>query len=62
MTDVRQDNYKRAEWRPQMFVYRLSPPPLSLPFPHYFFPKQRACSQAKILLISFYALMNYKER
>ena len=28
-----------------MFVYRLSPP-LSLPFPRYFFPKQRACSQA----------------
>ena len=25
LTDVWQDNYKRAEQRPQMFVYRLSP-------------------------------------
>ena len=42
LTDDRQDNYKRAEWGPQMFVYSPSAP-LSLPFPRYFFTKQRAC-------------------
>ena len=37
LIDDRQDNYKRVEWRHQMFVYRLSPPFL-FPFLAIFSP------------------------
>ena len=37
-------------------------PSLSLPFPRYFFPKQRACSQAKFELnVLFIDLPTYKK-
>ena len=50
LTDDRQLQDKKAEQRPQMFVYRLSP---FFTLTDFFtlFPKQRACSQANCPLV-----------